>query len=453
MEKIIGHFISPIDDRNIDNFAYVKGKSCLSAITKVNDILSKIRQKYKNGKKWKYLTILSLDDISGAFEGIDHILIQMVFETLMENEKFKIGKLIRSYLTRKAVVAGNGEEMILKGKFDTKTSPQGSLLSPTFWRIYDSIFTKLFRNNMETLLEEFEEIVAYDHVSYADDHLTIIVIRIPVDEEIEKTAVTIAKFLILVRDLLGDATKQIGSAINPSKSENVVTKDLAEEVEFTLFLRGKNSPDKPTSEGFKWLGYFLNLKEGHKLVFDEKKIETRINSICYMRDRIFQYSKNIALRIRIYKVYIAPFVELFLPLVIQSTLGKITVIHNLQHRTICRAVNVPITTSRARVEEKMGERSVEEKAKRMASRMITNLNLSRVETNERRMGTRKRPEKNISTAKTDRVDYIERLFLYEENEIESKKGKTKAKIGEIKTWAFKVRAEIKNFKNNRMGNS
>ena len=452
LEKIIGHFISPIDDKNIDNFAYVKGKSCLSAITKVNEILSKIRKKFKNGKKWKYHTILSLDDISGAFEGIDHILIQKVIDTVMGNEKMKIGKLVRSYLTRKAVVAGNGEEMILKGKFDTKTSPQGSLLSPTFWRIYDCIFTKLYKNNLETLMEEFEEVVSYDHVAYADDHLTVIVIRVPAEEEIEEISVTLAKFLIMVRDLLGDATKQIGSAINPSKSENVVTSDLQEEVEYVLFLRGRNSPDKPTSESFKWLGYVLCLKEGHKLIFDEKKIETRINSICYMRDRIFQYSKNISLRIRIYKVYIAPFVELFLPLVIQAKMGKITVVHNLQHRTLCRAIDIPITTGRERVEEKLGERSVEEKAKRMASRMITNLALEELETEDKRMGTRNRPEKKRSTEKADRDDYIGRLFLYEENEVKEKKGKTKIKIGELKSWAYKVREEIKGYKMNRMGN-
>ena len=449
MEKIIGHFISPVDDKNIDNFAYVKGKSCLSAITKVNEILSKARQTFKNGKRYKYITFLSLDDISGAFEGIDHVLIQMVYECTMFNGDFKIGKLIRSYLTRKAVVAGDGEEMTLKGKFDTKTSPQGSLLSPTFWRIYDSIFTRLYRNNLEVLIEQAEEVVMVDHVSYADDHLTIVIIRIEIEKEEDQIAIILAKFLILVRDLLEDATKQIGSAINPSKSENVVTEDLEERVEVTLILMGKNSPDKPTSCTFKWLGYFLTLKEGHKLVFDVKKIEARINSICFMRDRIFQFSKNMSLRFRIYKVYIAPYVELYLPLVIQSTMGKTTVVHDLQHRTLCRALNVPITTGRERVEEKVGERSVEEKAKRMASRMIENLKLRELETNEIRMSTRAREGRKVSSEKSDREDYIGRLFAFQESKIKERTAKVKVNPGEWKKWANKVRNEIKSFQNGK----
>lgn len=50
------------------------------------------------------------------------------------------------------------------------------------WRIYDGIFTKLYKNNLEILEEEHDDIMAISHVSYADDHLTIVTFWVEIDE-------------------------------------------------------------------------------------------------------------------------------------------------------------------------------------------------------------------------------------------------------------------------------
>ena len=76
-----------------------------------------------------------------------------------------------------------------------------------------------------------------------------------------------------------------------------------------------------------------------------------------------------SLRWKIWKVYIAPFVELYLPLVIQEKIGKTTGVHKLQRHTMCRAVGIPITASRRKLEIKVGEKSVEEKAQRLTTRL------------------------------------------------------------------------------------
>ena len=441
LEKVIGHFIAPIDDRNPDNFAYKKRRSCLSAITRVNQILSKARRKYKNCKKYKYVSFLSLDDISGAFESIDHILVVKVLETLLEIKEVQIGKLVGSYFKRNAFVREKEEKMELKGKFSTKTSPQGSLLSPSFWRIYDALFTKLYRNDLEKMVDTFEDIMEVDHVSYADDHLTVVIVRIKIEDE-EKTADKISVYLMMVRNMLADATSQMGSAINPSKSENVVVKGLEEDIENILCLEGNNSPDKPTSATFKWLGYFLTLKEGHKLVFDVPKIEAKIKSICYMRDRIYQYTSNTEFRLKIYKVYIAPYVELYLPLVIQTKINMITAVHDLQHRTLCRAVNVPQTVNRVRLQNKLCERDVENKAKRMAERMIRELDLEKPTETSMRMGTRAREGGNAPITAADRSDYLDRIFIYSERTDLEELKKSKINYNSLSKWAKDTREAI-----------
>ena len=450
LEKIIAFFISPIDDKNPDNFAYVKKKSCLSAITKVNEILSKARRKFKKCSKYDFISFLSLDDISGAFESIDHVLVRLVFEKLLILEEVNIGGIIGSYFKRRVYVVENEKKMELKGKFENKTSPQGSLLSPTFWRIYDAIFTRLYRNNLEDMFESFEDVVLIEHVAYADDHLTVVVIRILKEKEEdeiareERVTITIARYLIMVRDLLSDATRQIGSAINPTKSENVVIETLEERVEEVLNIQGKNSPDKPTSATFRWLGYYLTLKDGHKLVFNVPKIEAKIKSIEYMRDRIYQYTTNRELKLKIYKVYIAPYIELYLPLVIQTKIEKKTVVHDLQHRTLCRAMNIPITVKRECLESKLNERGVEVKAKRMAKRMINELNLEKPNQTTERMSTRARVGGAAPVSAADINDYLDRLFIYaEREELVEKKEKLKLNFISLRKWCKEISGIIK----------
>lgn len=114
-----------------------------------------------------------------------------------------------SYLDRISTLVDRttGERIALVKTYIFKTSPQGSILSPLFWRIYDGIFTKLYKNNIEILQEQNDDILAISHVSYADDHLTIVTFWVEVDEPVEKIATRCSQLLFQVRKLLADATK------------------------------------------------------------------------------------------------------------------------------------------------------------------------------------------------------------------------------------------------------
>ena len=76
-EKLIREKLTLADDKNEDNHAYTPEKSCLSAILTVSEFLKKMRKKSKELRKHglMLIPILLAEDISAAFESIDHDLI------------------------------------------------------------------------------------------------------------------------------------------------------------------------------------------------------------------------------------------------------------------------------------------------------------------------------------------------------------------------------------------
>lgn len=202
LEKVICYAVSGCDDRNYDNHAYAKGKSCMTAILEVQRRLLMAKRKYRAGKRYKFISFVSADDIQSAFESVDHQMIFWALSNMYAGEKdWKVAEIIKSYLDRVAMVIDKetGRTIRLRRVFLLKTTPQGSLISPFLWRIYDGIFTKLYKDGLEMMMEEASFVVETDHVSYADDHLTIITIRVEVDQDEVEIGREMVRALRLVR--------------------------------------------------------------------------------------------------------------------------------------------------------------------------------------------------------------------------------------------------------------
>lgn len=263
-----------------------------------------------------------------------------------------------------------------------------------------------------------------------------------------KIANKMSELFWVVRQLLGDATRQLGCGINPLKSENVAPKAFCEyidtnfekiQVEDMSIFKGKHI--------VKWLGYFLELDTSHNLKFNEEKINKHINSICHFRDQMYQYTSSVGIKWRIFKTFIAPYIELYLPLVVQHKVLDITAVHKLQHQSMCRAIGVPITASRKMVELRLGERSVAEKANRMFERLITSLAIPKPDFGNG-IATRTRNRGNcrnilsFSYDSNENKNFITRLFVYQDLEF-TKRVKVKFDTKKVKRWARAVCAAIK----------
>ena len=414
-EKYIMYLMTGFRDMNHENHAYTTARSCTTAIASVNDGLLKAKlkgRKYKVNNK-RILSILSADDISGAFESVDHELIRYVIGKVYQDNQFQnLALTILSYLNRKAYAIDDaGHKLEIKKTIQEKSTPQGSLMSPLFWRVYDGIFTERYRRSWANVTEACPEIIDIFHVSYADDHLTVITLAVDHETDDEEIACIMSDAFDLMRDLIIEATVRLGCGVNPKKSESIVPE------QFKKHILLERKTEKDPDDTFKWLGFYLTLNDKCELTFNEQKIKDRIAQIEYFRDLAFQYTKSIGIRWRIWKVFIAPFVELYTPLIIQKKELSITCVHKLQHHTLCRVVGVPTTTSRDRLEEKVGERSVQCKATRLADRTINALNLVEPKFEEvihKKLRPIKGQERTISssaTNKEDRDNFITRLFL------------------------------------------
>ena len=263
-----------------------------------------------------------------------------------EETEFKLGQFVRSYMLRESRVVDelNGAIVRVVKKYFDKSAPQGSLLSPIFWRMFDGICTKLYKINLETLMTENQDIIMISHISYADDHLTVITFMIKKNSPQEVVCLRMSRLLGNTRGLLQDATVQMGCGINPIKSENVVPEKFCQGIDLNFENDKENDPNiYKGKHTFKWLGYWLTLLENHELIFNEKKMMSKIMTVVSYRNEVFQYTRNIWLKYKIYKIFIAPFVELFLPMLIQHKTLDITPVHTLQHKTLCNAVEAAHT--------------------------------------------------------------------------------------------------------------
>ena len=452
-EKTISFLIAGIDDLNQDNHAYKSKRACMTAITAAQQAFLKDYLKTSGidmtGKK--IITSISLDDISGAFESVDHVIISYLFQKLFRKEKrFNIKGVILSYLDRNAkVVSDDTAETYDLTTRALRSIPQGSILSPLLWRLFDGVFTRMYKNTFPAIQESNKDIIAITHIAYADDHMTIFSIIVEVNKSNDVIGQRLSWIFDLLRSLLKDATCTVGSDINPAKSESIVLEELAQYIVLT------DKTDKDPSNMFKWLGYHLLINESMMIEFNVTKIKETVNTVNSFRTKAYSYTDSIGLRWRIFKVYISPFVELFLPLVIQApTTGPKakTIIHDLQHHSMCFALGLPFTTGRREIETFMGEKAVEEKAQRMAKRMIEVLNIQKPrlcakdETPCERTTRSGKIVWDKPISKHDKHQFIIRLFISADLTIEETP-KIRFDIKKVKKWCTIKRMEIQEHAN------
>lgn len=113
VERLFSILISPMDDRNYENHAYVKKRPCMTAICEVQRHLLKAKTMANKRKFYKAVSIISADDISEAFESIEGILIAYALELIFKRDRSaNLGGFIMSFLS------GNlGSQMTYRVKY------------------------------------------------------------------------------------------------------------------------------------------------------------------------------------------------------------------------------------------------------------------------------------------------------------------------------------------------
>ena len=108
----------------------------MSAILKVTEFLKSIRVLNTKLKREKadyfLLPVVLAEDISSAFESICHTTIERILDRVYDSgAEVKMKGLILSYLKRQSQVTdGGGNRIGVKKRYENRTSPQGSILSP-----------------------------------------------------------------------------------------------------------------------------------------------------------------------------------------------------------------------------------------------------------------------------------------------------------------------------------
>ena len=163
LEKILLRSSKTVDDQNRENHAYTQDHSIFTAIAdlmattddiqKLNDTLL-TRPERRN---FKILPVIIAEDISGAFESLHHESIMSCISHMHELHHYpeherrkiqiKLDLLVKSYLTRQCKVSNDKEMLNLRGN-PGRSTPQGSSISPKFWRIHDQIFSKIYHNRI-----------------------------------------------------------------------------------------------------------------------------------------------------------------------------------------------------------------------------------------------------------------------------------------------------------------
>ena len=139
----------------------------------VSEHMKSLRERREELRKIgkKLIVIFEAEDISSAFESIEHAAIWMFSEATIDelNSEVKLKEQFKSYLSRQSFVTKRGTDLRIevKKKYEDRTSPQGSILSPAFWRIFDKIFSHMYKKSMDDFTKNDIFIDSYKHVAYA----------------------------------------------------------------------------------------------------------------------------------------------------------------------------------------------------------------------------------------------------------------------------------------------
>ena len=404
LEKVALFLLKQAPDKNHKNHAYIEKRSCLTAICSAMAKIEKIKNSDAGIDGNTKVVALSMDDASSAFECIPHRCPEMWCRANFTCRDIKIDEYVGSYLQRKSIALNelNIPAYEIKKRFKKRTSPQGSLLSPFFWRIFDMIFGEIFSSFLESAVEENKFLTSTDEENFTDDKYTALHMLFPKCMSTREIGVEINKIIKMVRELLIVATTSVGCKINPSKSESIVEK------KFTEFVKNGKSE-------FVWLGYSLALNSRYELVFTEKKLHQSTETTRTLINKIFTYTECIAMRRRVFVIYVAPIIELYMPLAISANRFE-KYLESFQHSMLGMVLCLDHRCSALKCREVLNISSVQEKAKKCADRLMNFDNIEWMETAAlratrfiERSNMSLRSNRRLTAKQIDRLDFVGRV--------------------------------------------
>ena len=335
VEKILAFELDKIDDGNPWNHAYRKGKSTQSAVLNAIEMVTKYRAEAAKLKALGYnaSVIILAEDISSAFESIDGDVICSYLQPFDTNPDFKICSITRSYLDRDSRIYENDDTREVNKLSRSRSSPQGSILSCRYWRIFDGLATRLYMNSVNGICAANRHLQCVSHISYADDHLTLCLVVWNDENDFQE----ISHVILGIRRCFDDSTKAIGCGMNIKKSEIVTT------------LKLKNIKASDYACDFIWLGYSLCIKDD-ELCFDNTKFEKKKNEIRKYVREIFQYSPTISIRRKIFITYISPIIDYYLPSLIMTNQNSVNDLEKFQKEILKKVLGVPFSCPGNQVE-------------------------------------------------------------------------------------------------------
>ena len=239
--------------------------------------------------------------------------------------------LIHSFFSRKAFISdsdGNFTIPISK-PYSNRSAPQGSIISPLLWRLFDAIFTKIFLDALETLKSKAPDLHRYSHLSYSDDHLYVLFIEVSnAKNPTLEDKIRIQTLITTARKCLESATSIIGSGLSLPKSETIVYDDLTVHI-----------ADSKTE--FVWLGFSLLLDRTNLLTFTYSRIRAKTIKIFSHLRYITSVCRDTTVKMKIYETYVRPILEYYS--ICYELSSKLA---SFQHQCLCICMGIHGTASK-----------------------------------------------------------------------------------------------------------
>ena len=124
-DRVVLWGLRKMSDENGDNHAYIVDRSCLTAVLAVMEFLKKVRKMQAElGKEFILIPVVMAEDISSAFESIDHVLIGHALDCVYNLEgNFRIKDTILSYLDRESWIMDRKQAIKLNLRRSSRTKP------------------------------------------------------------------------------------------------------------------------------------------------------------------------------------------------------------------------------------------------------------------------------------------------------------------------------------------
>ena len=249
--------------------------------------------------------------------------------------------------------------------FKDQSSPQGDSLSPPWWRLTDQAFSRLYTNALRDLVEFNPDVYSYKHVSFSDDHLTVIALKVRIGTRTEVIKQCILNVGHTCRNMLRSATKSMGCGVNETKSEIVVMEKFSD--------KKIKDIEQIMKSNVVWLGQSLLLANDKTLRFTEFRLENRLEKMRREFSKVFLSVDNLATRRLFYQTYIKPVIDYFLPVAMLQNTGrycKMLALERFQHRTLAAVIGITKNVDRYELLNICQETTIQNKLYILSEQML-----------------------------------------------------------------------------------